>query len=945
MPEKFVQPMQYMSMQENLRKLGDNLKQVRDEYSLGRYDVAIDHLNKIVSFQESVLQRVDMERKNQMESDLLYASVRCMMGRTYDKLGKKEESKREMEKSVDLFFSVWSELEIKTEQHYADYGMALCMTDQREKAIEILQNAESSGLANSESYLLLGTIFLEEIEGIAQKAERYLNKALKLDPGNPMIYRRLAKAFELQGEVVKAATAKKDAEFALAKQKEKAGNYKEALLAIDKALSFAQEDDDLLETRGEILLELGSAEEALSSLQQALNKNERSVYRRLLLGSALTRLERNEEALAEYDRIIKKEQNAPLIFVRVQKAVVLRELDRIDEAIEELLHCLEISPYFPPAHIELGKTFYDLGEIDKALEKAEQALSLESTNSDALILKGKVLLKRGRIEEAEKIFRSLQQKHPDSVEITSEHSDALVLLDRPEEALKAIDEFLTRYMDAKILRSKVDLLIVLKRTSEALQEVDNLLSLEQENADVLLLKGQIILMQGTNYEKSVEVLEKAVSLNPKSQDGFLMLSDSFLSLKRFREALDAANSVLKLNQKNVDALTNKGLALMELREYKSAIESFDKSNGLQPNNIKVLWGRGECLRFLGKFEEAMVDLRRAWKLAPISDIPDKEEMKIKILHSQVLSLLMLNRNDEALEMAEEGSKLDPRNSLILADLAAIYRFKGEYLRAMAYLDESFKYDQLNAMAWTFKAILLIDMAEYQEALNSLEKSINIYQENDPNNEWNLAMKGWITLLLGPEKCQEAKQMFERALAMNPDHPNLIALYGHAHTLRIIKNEKDARDEYRKVIDAVEMLGIMNANILSVLGMCHFYLRQYDEALRLLFDARSFSRNALIIDGSALTIRFQLALALMCSGRHDQALEQYKSDLKLAEEKKNIDYLGPLYVAIFDMQDAEREMPDLKKNKEFQSAKDLLRNAFDKIKAFHELQCPSGIALP
>lgn len=939
MPEKFVQPMQYMSIQENLRKLGDNLKHARDEYSLGRYDVALDLLNKIVSFQEPVMQRVELERKNQMESALLFASVRSMMGRACDKVGKKEEAKREMEKSIDLFISVWSESEIKTEQHYADFGMALCMTDQKEKAVEILQKAESSGVANAESYIILGTTFLKDIEGMAQKAEIYLNKALKLDPGNPMIYRRLAKAFELQGEVAKAATAKKDAEFALAKQKAKTGNYKEALLAIDRALSFAQEDDDLLETRGEILLELGSAEEALSSLKKALNKNESSIYRRLLLGSALTRLERNEEALAEYDRIIKKEPNAPLIFVRVQKAVVLRELNRIDEAMEELRLCLEISPYFPPAHIELGKTLYGLGEFDGALEKAEVALSLEPTNSDALILKGKVLLKRGKIEDAEKIYRSLQQKHPDSVEITSELSDALVLLDRPGEALNVIDEFLTRYMDAKILRSKVELLIFLKRANEALQAVDKLLSLEPENADVLLLKGQIILMQGINYEKSIEALEKAVSLNPKSQDGFLMLSESFLSLKRFREALDAANSVLKLNQENVDALTNKGLALMELREYKSSIESFDKSNNLQPDNIKALRGRGECLRFLGRFEEAVVDLRRAWKLAQISEIPDIKEMKIKILHSQVLSLLMLNRNDEALKMAEEAGKLDPHNSLILADLAAIYRFKGEYLRAMAYLDESFKYDQLNAMAWTFKAILLLDMAEYQEALNSLEKSISIYPESDPNNEWNLAMKGWITLLLGPEKCQEAKQMFERALAMNPEHPNLIALYGHAHTLRMLKNEKDARDEYRRIIDVVEMLGMMNANILSVLGMCHFYLRQYDEALRLLFDARSFSRNALTIDGSALTIRFQLALALMCSGRHDQALEQYKSDLKLVEEKKNIDYLGPLYVAIFDLQDAEREMPDLKENKEFQSAKDLLRNAFDKNKAFHQRQCP------
>lgn len=62
-------------------------------------------------------------------------------------------------------------------------------------------------------------------------------------------------------------------------------------------------------------------------------------------------------------------------------------------------------------------------------------------------------------------------------------------------------------------------------------------------------------------------------------------------------------------------------------------------------------------------------------------------------------------------------------------------------------------------------------------------------------------------------------------------------------------------------------------------------------------------------------------------------------LVVAEEKKNIDYLGPLYVAIFDLQNAEREMPDLKEKKEFQSAKDLLRNAFDKIKAFHERQCP------
>jgi tetratricopeptide (TPR) repeat protein len=927
-----------MSIPESLANLGSNLKKARDQFSDGKYEEAIDILNKIASFQEPLLQRSKLEEKNQIESVLFFAMTRSMIGQTYSKLEKEENSRKEMEESVRLFSSIWSKLEIKTADHYSDFGAALYKTDRKKNAFKILLEAEASKNVNADIYLLLGIMSLEDRENeddALNNAEIYLNKSLKYNSLSPLTYRKLAQVFELRGKSEAAIIAKKEAESSTAELMKKAGRYGEALVAIDRALSFDQEDDNLMEAKAEILLELGNAQKAIDLLEHALKKDDKSIFRHLLLGSALSNLERNEAALDEYNKILNNNRDVGMIFVRVQKAVVLRSLNRIDEAMKELYDCLEISPYFPPAHIELGRTFLILNRLPQALEKAEEALKIEPANLDALALKGQILLMQGMIEEAGKFFGSLKDRLPYSVAIASMFFEALVSLGRPEEALTAIDEFLARSPDAKILRLKVELLMSQKRPTEALEAVDDLLQLSPNDPAALLLKGRIIRTLGDDPERSVELFERAVKIDPQCKKGFLMLSDLWLSLNSFDNALKAAEEALKLDPYITGALVNKGQALLRLNRYQDAIESFNQANDLEPNNIRMLTGRGECLRSLFRFEEALTNLRKAWKLAERDDLSNGGKIsvneKIMILHNKALSLLMLSRIDEASEIAEKGDKLSPHNSRILADLAAICRFKGKYHHAMDYVEKSLKYDldKENDMAWVLKAFLQIDVTEYRNALKSIDEAISISNKHRGSligKDFLFTVKGWITLLLGPKNCLKAKKFFETAIDINPENPNPMALFGHAQTLRMLNDKNSAENEYKKIIESFKKLEKikMNAGILSFLGLCHFYLKEYDEALRLLLEARSFSRSSSIVDSSALTISFQLALILMGSGRYERALEEYTSNLNFANESKRIDYIGSIDLALFNLNDVERENPALGEIEQFKKAKKLLQ---------------------
>jgi len=90
----------------------------------------------------------------------------------------------------------------------------------------------------------------------------------------------------------------------------------------------------------------------------------------------------------------------------------------------------------------LGKTWADLGELDRAMEMVERGQALEAADPDMGYLLATVLFLRGQGEKASEVYRDLLEQHPDHLDLLANAAHHEVMLGNYAEA----KVLLLRYM-------------------------------------------------------------------------------------------------------------------------------------------------------------------------------------------------------------------------------------------------------------------------------------------------------------------------------------------------------------------------------------------------------------------------------------------------------------------------------------------------------------------
>jgi len=126
-----------------------------------------------------------------------------------------------------------------------------------------------------------------------------------------------------------------------------------------------------------------------------------------------------------------------------------------------------------------------------------------------------------------------------------------------------------------------------------------------------------------------------------------------------------------------------------------------------------------------KADEAMDkgDLQKA--LAIYSEANIKEPKNSETLFKMGYTLTQQNRDDEALEYYKEALELDPNNTYIHQAMASLYRKMGEYASSRNHLNKSLEIDSTNPITYYNYGNLLVDMKHFDEAKEMYEKAIKL----------------------------------------------------------------------------------------------------------------------------------------------------------------------------------------------------------------------------
>lgn len=174
------------------------------------------------------------------------------------------------------------------------------------------------------------------------------------------------------------------------------GKYDKALNVNSKLLAFSSDNPALIYYQGVILHKLERSEEALQYIVKAIALNENP--RKEWLGdkaAILFHLEKYQEAIVEYDKVLSKEPKNHIILA--YKASALVGIKKYDEALKLLEDVLAIDPTYAEAVVRKGTVYFEMGKYQEAIKEYDHAIQLG--NNDPKVK----LSKEWALEELRKI--------------------------------------------------------------------------------------------------------------------------------------------------------------------------------------------------------------------------------------------------------------------------------------------------------------------------------------------------------------------------------------------------------------------------------------------------------------------------------------------------------------------------------------------------------------
>lgn len=282
--------------------------------------------------------------------------------------------------------------------------------------------------------------------------------------------------------------------------------------------------------------------------------------------------------------------------------------------------------------------------------------------------------------------------------------------------------------------------------------------------------------------REAESLYRAVlHHNPTHFDAQHMLGVIHLQVDQPSTALELIDRALSLNPNSPEALSNRGLALRALKRSVEALASFEGALRLRPDYAQAYNNRGNALYDLGRAAEAVASYDRALQLRP--DYPEA-------LNNRGNALVALKRRRRALISFERALQLRPNYLEAIYNRANTLRELGRTAEALEAYDRAIALKPDFVEALNNRGNILFDAKRPDLALASYDRALQI----NPNCEQALENRGCALQYL--KRHGEATAAYKRLIELNPNYS-----YGYGNLLHTRLHCCDWSD-YQFLVDKV-----------------------------------------------------------------------------------------------------------------------------------------------
>ena len=214
------------------------------------------------------------------------------------------------------------------------------------------------------------------------------------------------------------------------------------------------------------------------------------------------------------------------------------------------------------------------------------------------------------------------------------------------------------------------------------------------------------------------LLNKALGLNPKFYEAYMLKGELEDNASRYNEALNNYNKALEVKPNDINALYKRGIMRNELEQYGNAISDFDKVISRDPKFSQAYFHRGVAKSNQGKHQAAIADYQKMVELDP------KAADGYFNLGS---SYFELKEYDEAIVNYNKSIKIDSLDAETHMYKGLSYQIKGKNAVAITHYDKAIAINN-NYEAYLHKAELLENEREYVQLEALYTKAIEAHPQ-------------------------------------------------------------------------------------------------------------------------------------------------------------------------------------------------------------------------
>ncbi|MDN4503737.1 PEP-CTERM system TPR-repeat protein PrsT [Alteromonadaceae bacterium BrNp21-10] len=740
--------------------------------------------------------------------------------------------------------------------------------NQFDKAELLVKKSLALNSQNEKTWQLQGELFLTQ-KNPNDALESFLN-GYNLAPDDPKILRNLTSLYLSNNDVEKAniynekiieqspndLTANLIKAWFL-KNQSKSKEAEAILTELSQNLTLIDSSDTSLignhnYVQGVTEYMLGNFKVAENALLKHLGKFEQDVKSIQVLANIYIESEQLDEALKlleSHDLAVMRNLNLGILLINLY--IQQDNIFRAEKTFNELDQHFPDTPYLNVIRAKI----YDLRGDSAAALAMLNGIKLTKPNLQYSLLKGKLLIQSGKIDQAKLIAQSLYNTNKANTDVVNLMSAIWIAEKDFPKAQKYIQQVLD--LSPENLTANYNAaLILLKQTDfkGAKDILEKSLETAPSHSPTLLQLANIDLNNG-DIKNAENWLNKLLAYNPSHRVANQELFKIYVSQKRWDEALNINSFLLTNDRLDASLLIQKALLLHETRDQQGAVRNF--------NLVYELWlDDANKLKTLAQYQLSADDKSGAEKsiLKALEITQDNNALKIELAKVK----LSLNQFDFVKKVIKELKKKD-------VNTEEFYLLQGQLAKQMGQLVTAAKLFHKTLALYPKSPIAILEsygLAQQNIATNKFITHIEELLELEPDLHW--CRKLLADLYLDSGNWAEAEKHYQLLLTTSEQYAQSPSILNN---LANIYAKTDLVKARNTALTAIENGGNKSAAILDTMGWILAKEKNYSEALGYLREAYSLnSKNA--------ETRYHLGYVLFHLDRTTEAVEQLKAAVKV-----------------------------------------------------------------